>query len=120
MARLRRKSTALETARQRLAGLKAILPPPDLGKVLTIEGYEADIQGYSDKQDGYNLKLATLDDETNQLDDLEQRLSDLNQRILAAVKDTYGPDSSEYELVSGTRRSDRKQPARTPKVPATA
>ena len=120
MARLRRKSTALETARQRLAGLKAILPPADLGKALTLEGYEADIQGYSDKQDGYNLKLATLDDETNQLDDLEQRLRDLNQRILAAVKATYGPDSSEYELVGGTRRSDRKTAARTPKVPATA
>ena len=121
MARLRRKSTVLDTARQRLAGLKAILPAPDLGKALTMAGYETDINGYSDRQDSYNSKLATLDDETNQLDDLEQRLNDLNQRMLAAVKATYGPDSSEYEQAGGTRRSDRKSNGtQTPKVPAAA
>ena len=121
MARLRRKSPVLDIARQRLAGLKAILPAPDLGKALTMEGYEADIDGYSDRQDSYNSKLATLDDETNQLDDLEQRLNDLNQRVLAAVKATYGPDSSEYELAGGTRRSDRKtNRTQTTKAPAAA
>ena len=118
MARLRRKSTVLETARQRLAGLKAILPQPDMGKALTIEGYETQIDGYSDRQDGYNSKLATLDDETNQLDDLEQQLTDLNQRVLAAIKAQYGPDSSEFEQVGGVRRSDRKKPARVPQTPA--
>jgi len=120
MARLRRNSPVLETARQRLAGLKAIVPPPDMGKALTVEGVEADVKHYSDTQDSYNLKLATLDDDTNQLDDLEQGLNDLNQRVLAAIKAQYGPDSSEFELVGGVRRSDRKKPARTTKTPATA
>jgi len=120
MARLRRKSTVLDTARQRLAGLKAILPAPDMGKALTLEGFEAEIEAYSARQDSYNSKLATLDDETNQLDDHEQRLHDLNQRIQAAVKAQYGPDSSEFELVGGIRRSDRKKPARTTKAPAAA
>ena len=118
MARLRRNSPVLETARQRLAGLKAILPPPDMGKALTIEGCEAEIEAYSARQDSYNSKLATLDDETNQLDDHEQRLHDLNQRIQAGIKAQYGPDSSEFELVGGLRRSDRKKPARTTKAPA--
>jgi len=120
MARLRRKSTVLDTARQRLAGLKAILPPPDMGKNLTIEGFAAKIEGYSDRQDSYNSKLASLDDETNQLDDLEQRLSDLNQRVLAGVKAQYGPDSSEFEQVGGVRTRDRKRPGRPKKVPAAA
>jgi len=119
MARLRRNSPVLETARQRLAGLKAIVPPPNMG-ALTIEGFEADVKQYGDTQASYNLQLATLDDDTNQLDDLEQRLNDLNQRVLAAIKAQYGPDSSEFELVGGVRRSDRKKPARTTKTPAAA
>ena len=118
MARLRRNSTVLDTARQRLAGLKAILPAPDMGKALTLDGYEADIEAYSDRQDSYNSKLASLDDETNQLDELEQRLSDLNQRMLAGVKAQYGPDSSEFEQVGGVRTRDRKQAGRPKKVPA--
>src|SRR5215471_11546004 len=109
MARLRRNSPVLETAGRRLDGLKAIVPPPDMGKALTIEGYAAEVKEYSDTQDSYNLKLATMDDDTNHLDDLEERLSDLNQRVLAAIKAQYGPDSSEYELVGGVRRSDRKK-----------
>jgi len=119
MARLRRNSSVLEIARLRLAGLKAILPAPDMGKALTIAGYQADIDSYSERQDSYNSKLATLDDETNQLDSLEQQLEDLNQRVLAAIKAQYGPDSSEFEQVGGTRRSDRKRPARAAKPPAT-
>jgi hypothetical protein len=45
----------------------------------------------------------------------EQVLADWNQRILVAVKAQYGPDSSEFELVGGTRRSERKKPKRGPK-----
>ena len=120
MARLRRKSTVLETARIRLDGLKSIVPPPDMGKALTTEGFAADVKEYSDTQDSYNLKLTTLDDDTNHLDSLEERLKVGNQRVLAAIKAQYGPDSSEYELVGGVRTSDRKKPARTTKAPAKA
>jgi len=118
MARIRRNSPALQTARHRLDGLKAIVPPPDMGKALTIEGFTAEIREYSDTQDSYNLKLATMDDDTNHLDSLEQRLSDLNQRVLAAIRAQYGPDSSELELVGGVRRSDRKKRSRTTPAPA--
>ena len=115
MARLKRKSAVLETARRRLAGLKSITPIPNLGTALTVEAFEAEIDGYSDKQDSYNTTLAALDDETNRLEDHEQRLNDLNQRILAAIKGQYGPDSSEVEQIGGVRRSDRKKPVRKPK-----
>jgi hypothetical protein len=54
------------------------------------------------------------------LDDRKRRLRDFNLRIQAAVKALYGPDSSEFELVGGLRRSDRKKRARTTKAPATA
>ena len=117
MARLKRKSTVLETVRRRLAGLKSITPVPNLGPGLTAEAIEAEIEAYTTRQDSYNSKLAALDDETNQLDDHEQRLNDLSQRLLAAVKGQFGPDSSELEQIGGTRRSDRKRNGRTPQTP---
>ena len=116
MARLKRSSVVLETARQKLAGLKQISPPPTFASDLTVVGFEAEINGYSDDQDKYNGALAALDEQTNDLDKREQRLADFNQRITSAVRGLYGPDSNEYEQVGGIRRSDRKRPVRTAKL----
>ena len=118
MARQRRTSEVLETARQRLAGLKSITPPVVLGGSLSVEAFEAEIEAYSTRRDSYNSKVADLDDETNQLDDHEERLNELNVRILAAVKAQYGPDSSEFEQLGGVRTSDRKRRVRKPKPAA--
>ncbi len=111
MARAKRNSKVLETARQRLAGLKQI-SQPNFGPTLTPEAYEAEITGFSDDQDSYNGDSAALDDKQNRLNTRESGLADWNQRILAAVKAQYGPDSSEFELVGGVRRSERKKPNR--------
>ncbi len=112
MARPKRKSPVLDTARQRLAGLKQIDPAPDFGKTLTPASYETEITGFSADQDSYNGDVAALDDKQNRLNARESGLADWNQRILAAVKAQYGPDSSEFELVGGTRRSERKKPTK--------
>lgn len=117
MARLKRSSVVLETARQKLAGLKQISPSPTFACDLTVEGFEAEINGFSDDQDKYNGNLAALDEETNELDKREQRLADFSQRITSAVRGVYGPDSNEFEQVGGVRRSDRKRPARSTKPP---
>jgi hypothetical protein len=116
MARLKRKSVVLETARQRLAGLKQISPKPNFAPPLTEAAYETEINAYSNDLDSYNGELAALDETTNLLDAREHLLADLNQRIVAAVKGQYGPDSNELELVGGVRRSDRKKAVRTPKA----
>jgi hypothetical protein len=47
MARPKRNSAILETARQRLAGLKSITPTPDFGSTLSLGGYEQEINAYS-------------------------------------------------------------------------
>jgi len=117
MARKKRTSKVLEIARQRLAGLKKITPKPELGNI-TVETYEAEVNGFTTEQDAYNGELAQLDERTNRLDTRERQLADLSQRVLAAVKGQYGPDSSEFEQVGGTRRSDRKRPTRAPKAQA--
>jgi len=118
MARLRRTSLELETAKQRLAALKEFAPKPDFGPSLNLESYETAINDLSAEQDAYNGVISALDDRTNLFDAHEQDLAELNQRILAAVKAAYGPDSSEYERVGGTRSSDRGKRTRKPEPKA--
>lgn len=109
MARTKRSSSVLETARQRLAGLKSIDPAPNFGTTLTVAGYEADVTALSEKLDNYSAMLSALDGLQNELDAKEAALRELNTRILSAVEAHYGSDSTEYEQVGGTRRSERKR-----------
>lgn len=118
MARSKRTSSVLELARQRMAGVKSISPLPDYGGSLKVAEYEADITALSDKVDSHNGLLSDVDQSQNELEALERIVSDKNVRILAATKAHYGPDSTEYEQVGGTRRSDRKRSApKKPKPP---
>lgn len=112
MARLKRTSAALETARERLGGLKSIKPDADLGPQLTVPSYEGKINAFAGKLDAYNQALAALDDMLNDLESAEAELNDWNRRYLSATEAHYGPDSSEYEMVGGTRKSDRKKRTR--------
>lgn len=112
MARARRTSTVLETARRRLAGLKSITPAPDFGTALSVAAYETLITTFTGKLDTYNQHVAALDDEQNDIDNTEDTLREMNGRMLSAAQASFGPDSSEYEAVGGTRTSERK---RTPK-----
>ncbi|HEV7743788.1 MAG TPA: hypothetical protein VGO56_02225 [Pyrinomonadaceae bacterium] len=109
MARTKRTSAVLETARQRFAGLKSINPAPNFGTTLTLAGYEADITTLSDQLDIYNVQLSALDALQNGIDSTETALREKNTRILSAAEAHYGPDSTEYEQAGGTRRSERKR-----------
>lgn len=112
MARKRRASQVLETARQRLAGLKSINPEPNFGDALTVAAYDTKISAFDTKLDTYNQHLAALDDEQNAVDADEKDLRDWNRRMLSAGEARYGGDSSEYEAIGGTRTSERKKPTR--------
>jgi len=112
MARLRRTSQVLETARQRLAGLKSIAPPPTFGPTVTLNSYEAATLAFGQKLNSYNEAVAALDDLQNGLESDEGSLREMNKRILSAVEAQYGPDSSEYEQAGGTRQSERKKPTK--------
>jgi len=119
MSRRKRTSPVLEAARQRLAGLNSITPPPDFGPGLKLADYAAQINDFSNQIDHYNQMGSTMDDLQNQLDDKEERLRESSRRMLSATEAHYGPDSSEYEQAGGTRSSDRKRPTRkTPQKPA--
>lgn len=112
MARLKRSSSVLETARQRLAGLKSITPKPNFGPTLDIDTYEEETNAFGAQLDKYNETVSTLDAMQNELDKAEANINDKNKRVLAATGATYGNNSNEYEQVGGTRSSDRKRPSR--------
>ena len=112
MARKRRTSAVLETARQRLAGLKKITPAPDFGGNLNVAGGQVVVTDCADELDSYNQNNAALDEQQNLVDTKEDTTGDWSKRVLAAVGAKYGTDSSEYEMVGGTRTSERKRPSR--------
>ena len=59
-----------------------------------------------------------LTDMRNQRDAANVSLWDKVKRARAGVKATYGDDSSQYEMVGGTRLSERKPPTRRIATPA--
>jgi hypothetical protein len=107
MARLNKTSAVLETARQHLAGLKSFKNPPDFSPNLTVPSYEAKEKSVTARLDAYNQSLATSDQLQNEFMSEEEELKDLNRRFLSAGEAVDGPDSSEYEMLGGTRKSER-------------
>ncbi len=63
--------------------------------------------------DGEMTKLeAQLTDKRNQRDALYTQLWDKVKRVRSGVRGIYGDDSSQYEMIGGTRLSERKSAAR--------
>ncbi len=114
MARRKRSSSALVVARARFAGLKKITPAPNLGPNLTVPGYQTVLDETAAIEESHAQLAAQMDDSSNRFDAQEAVMSDWNRRILSAVEAQYGPDSSEYEMCGGTRKSERKKPSKKP------
>ena len=114
MARKRRKSAALAVAQQRLAGLNKITPVPNLGPNISVAAYQGVFNDTAAIEESHNQLAAQMDDSSNRFDAQENLMADWNRRVLSAVEAQYGPDSSEYEMVGGTRKSERKRPSRKP------
>ena len=108
MSRVKRTSSVLAAARQRLAGLKSIDPAPDFGDGLTLAAYEAEIDAFSDLLDSYHQELSALDETQNRVEFAEAKLRDKSRRMLRAVEGKYGSDSSEFEQAGGKRLSEHK------------
>jgi len=89
---------------------------PKLAAKLPADLDEKSLTGAADdleKKIGEVKRLNALRTEAMNLrDDAVARINDLTKRVRAAVKGAYGDDSTEYELVGGTRLSDRKRPVR--------
>ena len=71
---------------------------------------------------GFKTKRATVDDlrtqltrAVNEVSDEAKAISAINTRALSGARAQYGPDSSQYEQLGGTRASERKPRKKKPK-----
>lgn len=69
-----------------------------------------------------NADIAALENKLTEVRNAESACaakgSDVVTRIRSAIRGVYGPDSTQYEQAGGTRRSERKRPARGAKAAA--
>ena len=72
-----------------------------------------DIDSASQIEANIALLKTQLIDLRNRRDDLYTSIWDKLKRIKYGIKAVYGDDSSQYEMVGGTRLSERKSPVRS-------
>lgn len=112
MARMKKTSKTVESARVRLAGLKSINPALDLGNDMTVANYITKIEGTDADLSKYNTTLSQADEDQNRFEASENDLKDYSERMLLAVAAKYGKNSNEYEKAGGTKKSEKKKPTK--------
>ena len=91
-----------------LDGWKAIDPKLTIG-ALTQEVLATDLTRATALQGQLNDLEARLTDLRNQRDAQFDKIWDQVKRVRAGIKAIYGDDASEYEMIGGTRKSERKK-----------
>ena len=119
MARLKRKSTVLTQAEQRLLGMKLIDPKLNLGGGCSTTTIEKQITEVRKDLEAYHTLLSQADAAASKLEQSEKALSKLSTKVLKGVAVLYDLESQEYEMVGGVRPSDRKRSRRTPTAAVT-
>ena len=112
MARTKKTSKIIESAKMRLAGLKSIDPNLDLGNGITVKDYEKKIDATDASLETYNTTLSLVDEQSATFEMNENDLKDYHERILLGVGSKFGKNSMEYEKAGGTKKSERKKPAK--------
>ncbi len=117
MARTKKTSKIIESARTRLAGLKSIDAELDLGNGITVKDYEKKINDTEKSLGNYNTTLSLADEQGDTFEINENDLKDYHERILLGVGSKFGRDSIEYEKAGGTRKSEIRKSAKPKKPP---
>ncbi len=94
-----------------LEAWRDINPTLQIGELLPA-AIEADLTQLRAAYSQIDSLEAHLIDLRNQRDDLGEALWDKLKRVRTGVKSIFGDDSSQYEMIGGTRVSDRKHPTR--------
>ncbi len=104
-------SDTIDQAEVVLEAWKNIDPALQLGgmALAALEGETTQVRTLYAQISSLETQLIDL---RNQRDALTLSVWDRLKRVRTGVKSLFGDDSSEYEMVGGTRLSDRKHPAR--------
>jgi len=104
-------SNVLSQAQDVLVGWGQVSPTLVFG-TLTSATLTADVTASSPLESEISKLEIQLADRRNQRDLLYNGMWDKIKRVRAGVKANYGDDSQQYEMVGGTRTSERKQRVR--------
>ncbi|MEH2078726.1 MAG: hypothetical protein V7K89_01525 [Nostoc sp.] len=120
MSRKKRTSHIIEKAELRSAGLKAIDSNMNFGDNCDLQNLSQAIEQLRTMLDAYNTALTVIDSSKIKIDTMEKTLSNLTDKMVKGVAFKYGKDSSEYEMASGVRDSERVRKSRLSRLKATA
>ena len=111
MARKPYPPNTIKQAQTVLDKWKQINPSMTLGD-LTQAALEANMNKELSIQSRITTLKTELTDQQNQRDAVCSEIWEQIKRVRGGVKAIYGDDSSQYEMIGGTRRSERKRPVR--------
>lgn len=86
-------------------------PTFTLGEV-TLPARQSKIVALRQKRDQAETSRTQLTALKNELEELRAEMASINTRALSGYRAVYGPNSSQYEQVGGTRSSERKRPSK--------
>lgn len=104
-------TNVLEQAQSVVSAWNQISPSLAFGSI-TPATLTADITSATSIESQMATMEAQMTNLRNQRDALYVGMWDKVKRVRSGVKANYGDDSSQYEMVGGTRLSERKSPAR--------
>jgi hypothetical protein len=99
---------ALQQAKNAIQVMKSIDPSFQVGGA-SLAGLEKAVNLALANQDQITTLKSQMTDLRNQNDALTADAWDLLKRLRAGVKAAYGDNSSQYEMMGGTRLSERKK-----------
>ncbi len=94
----------------RAAGLRQIDDKIEFEEGVGLASLEAAIAKVEGAMAEYNSALSAADKLANAITDADKVLGSQCKRVLTGVETRFGEDSSQYEMVGGTRTSERKKP----------
>ena len=117
------KSPSVVKAEKRATGMKAVdlkrkatLNYGTAENPLTVDELNAQIAVVEAKRKQGNDTLKLADQINNEYGAEEDKLNKMVSQVLSSAVSLVGDDSDEYELLGGTRASERKRPVRKPKA----
>ncbi len=117
-----KESAAVTRAKKRRDGMKTIddareapVEYGDVAKPCNTAALTAKIDAYDADQSLANSMLADVDAVINRVKGYEKEIKSLFKRALSGAVSKFGEDSSEVEMMGGTRSSERKKRVSKPK-----
>jgi chaperonin cofactor prefoldin len=98
----------LQEIRRALEGWQQIDPTLKLGS-LTTSDVQSQIEAFTQLTAEITTAEIALTKLRNDRQMIQKQIHDSRKRILSTIKGLYGDDSNEYEMVGGTRMSERKR-----------